>query len=73
MIKLETYVNEKLRVTKSSAVPDLIALVGSKNRKEFDSRYKQLAEYLKNDSDLPIAELEYRKDDVKIISRKYEN
>ena len=73
MIKLETYVNEKLRVTKSSPEIDLLALMESKNIKEFDSRYKQLAEYLKNDSDLPIAELEYRKDDVKIISRKYEN
>ena len=73
MKKLETYVNEKLKITKSSAIPDLIGLLESKDRKEFDSRYKQLAEYLKNDSDLPIAELEYRKDDVKIISRKYEN
>ena len=47
MKKLETYVNEKLKVTKISSVPDLIALLESKNIKEFDSRYKQLAEYLK--------------------------
>ena len=69
MIKLETYVNEKLRVTKSSAVPDLIALVGSKNRKDFESRFKQIAEYLKYDSDLPIVEMEYRNNVIKNISK----
>ena len=73
MIKLETYVNEKLRVTKNVAIPDLFALVGSKNRKDFEYRYKQFAEYLKYDSDLPVAELEYRNKDVKRISRKHEN
>ena len=73
MRKLETYVNEKLRVTKNSAIPDLITLVGSKNRKDFEYRYKQFAEYLKYDSDLPVAELEYRNKDVKRISRKHEN
>ena len=73
MRKLETYVNEKLRVTKSSAVSDLIALAGSKNRKDFESRFKQLAEYLKYDSDLPIAELEDWKNGFKKLSRKYEN
>lgn len=73
MIKLETYVNEKLRVTKSSAVPDLIALARSKNIKDFESRFKQLAEYLKYDSDLPIAELEDWKNGFKKLSRKYEN
>ena len=73
MRKLETYVNEKLRVIKNSDIPDLITLVGSKNRKDYESRYKQLAEYLKYDSDLPIAELEHRNNDVKSISRKHEN
>ena len=73
MRKLETYVNEKLRVNKTSAIPDLITLVGSKNRKDFEYRYKQFAEYLKYDSDLPAAELEYRNKDVKRISRKHEN
>ena len=73
MRNLKTYVNEKLRVTKGSSVPDLITLVGSKNRKDYESRYKQLAEYLKYDSDLPIAELEHRNNDVKSISRKHEN
>lgn len=73
MRKLETYVNEKLRVTKGSPVPDLITLVGSKNRKDYESRVKHLGEYLKYDSDLPIAEMKYRNSDVKNISRKYEN
>ena len=73
MKKLEEFVIEKLKVTKSLAIPDLITLVGSKNRKDYESRYKQLAEYLKYDSDLPIAELEYRNSDVKNISRKHEN
>ena len=55
MRNLETYVNEKLRVTKDIYVPDLIALLKSKDIKEFNSRCEQLSEYLKNDSDLPIA------------------
>ena len=55
MRKLETYVNEKLKVTKSSAVPDLISFLESKDKEEFDPKCKQLLEYLKNDSNLPIA------------------
>ena len=73
MIKLETYVNEKLRVTNDIYVPDLSALIESKNRKDFESRFKQLAEYLKYDSDLPIVEMEYRNNAIKNISKKYEN
>ena len=73
MIKLETYVNEKLRVTKGIATPSLIALLEAKNEAEFDSRCEQLLEYLKNDSDLPIAELQVRRDGLKRISVKYEN
>ena len=73
MKKLETYINEKLRVTKDIYVPDLIALLKSKDIKEFNSRCEQLSEYLKNDSDLPIAELEYLKDGSKKLSKKYEN
>ena len=57
MRKLETYVNEKLRVAKSAFIPDLIAIVESKDRNEFNSRCELLSEYLKNDSDLPTAEL----------------
>ena len=73
MIKLETFVNEKLKITKSSAVPDLITLIESKDRKEFDSRSNQLLEYLKNDSDLPIADLEDFEHDLKKIDQKYQN
>ena len=58
MRKLETYINEKLRITKRSYAPNLIAILESKDKQEFDSRSNQLLEYLKNDSDLPLAELE---------------
>ena len=73
MRKLETYVNEKLKVTKNSSIPDLVALLESKDIREFNSRYEQLSEYLKNDSNLPIAELEYLKGGPKQLSKKYEN
>ena len=73
MRKLETYVNEKLRVTKNSTIPDLISFLDSKDEKEFDSRCEQLLEYLKNDSGLPIAELQVRRGGFKEISVKYEN
>ena len=73
MIKLETYVNEKLRVTKNSTIPDLIDFLESKDEKEFDYRCEQLLEYLKNDSHLPIAELQVRRGGIKEISTKYEN
>ena len=73
MIKLETYVNEKLRVAKGSGIPNLISFLESKNKKYFDSKCEQLLEYLKNDSDLPIAEIEYWKNDIVRLSRKYEN
>ena len=72
MIKLETYVNEKLKVTKNSSVPDLIALLESKDRKEFNAKDLRLVEYLKNDSDLPIAELENSNNGLKVLSSKYE-
>ena len=73
MRNLETYVNEKLRVTKGSDIPNLISFLKSKDKKEFDSKGEQLLEYLKNDSDLPIAELEDYKNGIIRISRKYEN
>ena len=73
MRKLETYVNEKLKVTKSSSVPDLISFFEAKNKEEFDSKCKQLLEYLTNDSNLPIAEVEYLKNGFSRLSRKYEN
>ena len=73
LINLETFVNEKLRVAKSSFIPDLIALLESKDRNEFNSRCKQLIEYLKNDSGLPMAELEVSKTGFKQLLREYEN
>lgn len=73
MINLETFVNEKLKVTKSSAVPDLISFLESKTKKEFEPKCKQLLEYLKNDSNLPMAELEVLESGFKQLSRKYEN
>ena len=73
MRKLETFVNEKLRVTKGSGIPNLISFLESKDEKEFDSRCEQLLEYLKNDSNLPIAELQVRRRGFKEISTKYEN
>ena len=73
MIKLETYVNEKLRVTKNSTIPDVIDFLESKDEKEFYSRCEQLLEYLKNDSNLSMAELQVRRRGFKEISTKYEN
>ena len=73
MRKLETYVNEKLKVTKSSSVPYLISFLESKDKEEFDSKCKQLLEYLTNDSALPIADVEYLKNGFSRLSRKYEN
>ena len=72
LINLETFVNEKLRVTKGSGIPNLISFLTSKDNKEFDSKCEQLLEYLKNDSDLPIAELEDWKNGIIRLSRKYE-
>ena len=73
MRNLETYVNEKLRVVKGSFMPDLIAIAESKTKQEFDSKYKRLLDYLKNDSDLPIAELEVSAGGFKKLLREYEN
>ena len=75
MIKLETYVTEKLRVTKSAVVPDLIAIVESTDINEFNSKCERLSKYLKNDSDLPTAELKDLKNNLNLkqLSRKYEN
>ena len=73
MRKLEEFVIEKLRVTKRAYTPNLIAILESKDKKEFDSRSNQLLEYLKNDSNLAIAELQVRRGGFKEISTKYEN
>ena len=73
MRKLETYVNEKLRVAKSAFKPDLIAIAESKTKQEFDSKYNRLLDYLKNDSDLPKAELEVSTSGFKKLLREYKN
>ena len=73
MRKLETYINEKLRVTKSSREIDLVDLVECKTIKEYESKCLQLIEYLKDDSALPIAELEEFKPGLKRLSLKYKD
>ena len=57
MRKLETYVNEKLKVTKGSGVPNLLLLLECTNIEEFNLQLRNLLEYLKDDMDLPIADL----------------
>ena len=73
MRKLETYINEKLRVTKGSDVPNLLSILESSNKAEFNLQLKNLLEYLKDDSDLPIAELDGYQNDFKILGTKYKN
>ena len=73
MRKLEEFVIEKLRVTKSSREIDLLDLMECKTVKEYESKCLQLMEYLKNDSDLPIAELEEFKAGLKRLSSKYKD
>ena len=73
MRKLETYINEKLKVTKGSGVPNLLSILDSNNREEFNLQLKKLLEYLKDDSDLPIAELDGYQNDFKILAAKYKN
>ena len=73
MRKLETYINEKLKVTKGSGVPNLISILESVNREEFNLQLKKLLEYLKDDSDLPIADLEDGQTGYKKLDMKYQN
>ena len=73
MKRLETFINEKLKVTKSSGFPNLISILESKNEEEYNLQRKNLAEYLKDDSGLPIAEMEDFKNDLIHLSRKYQN
>ena len=73
MIKLETYVNEKLKVTKGSGVPNLLSPLECTNIEEFKLQLRNLLEYLKNDSDLPIADLEEVQNDLKGLDEKYQN
>ena len=73
MRKLEEFITEKLRVTKSSRELDLLDLVKCKTIKEYESKCLQLIKYLKDKSDLPIAELEDFKNSLKRLSVKYKN
>ena len=73
MRKLEEFVIEKLKVTKGSDVPNLLSILDSTNREEFNLQLKNLLEYLKDDSDLPIADLEEVHDDLKKLDEKYQN
>ena len=74
MRKLETYINEKLKVTKGSGVPNLLSILDSTNKEEFNLQLKNLLEYLKDDSDLPIADLEdIENGRFKKIDPKYKN
>ena len=73
MRKLETYINEKLKVTKGSGVPNLISILEFVNREEFNLQLKKLLEYLKDDSDLPIADLEDDQNGYKKLDMKYQN
>ena len=73
MRKLETYINEKLKVTKGSGVPNLLSILESDNREEFNLQLKKLLEYLKDDSDLLIADLEDGQNGYKKLDMKYQN
>ena len=73
MRKLEEFVIEKLKVTKGSGVPNLISILEFANREEFNLQLKKLLEYLKDDSDLPIADLEDDQNGYKKLDMKYQN
>ena len=73
MKRLETFVNEKLRVTKASGVPSLISILESTNRKEYNLQCENLLAYLKDDSGSPIAELDNWDNDYMKLERKYQN
>ena len=73
MIKLKEFVIEKLKVTKESGVPNLLSILESTNREEFNLQLINLLECLKDDSNLPIADLEEVHDDLKKLDEKYQN
>ena len=73
MRKLEEFVIEKLKVTKESGVPNLLSILESTNREEFNLQLINLLECLKDDSNLPIADLEEVHDDLKKLDEKYQN
>ena len=73
MRNLETYINEKLKVTKGSDVPNLLSILDSTNREEFMLQCENLLVYLKDNSYLPIAELDGYQNDLKSLDAKYQN
>lgn len=77
MRKLEEFVTEKLKISKGSIsgskTPDLIAILTSKYKEDYKSKCQQISEYLKNDSDLPVAELKDSENGLKKLARKYQN
>ena len=73
MKKLEEFVIEKLKVTKGSGIPNLLSILESTNREEFNLQLINLLECLKDDSNLPIADLEEVHDDLKKLDEKYQN
>ena len=73
MKKLEEFVIEKLKVTKGSGIRNLISILESTNREEFNLQLINLLECLKDDSNLPIADLEEVHDDLKKLDEKYQN
>ena len=73
MKNLEEFVIEKLKVTKGSGVPNLLSILESTNSKDYAAQCKNLLDYLKNDSDLPVAELNDSQYNLKRLDRKYQN
>lgn len=73
MKRLEEFVIEKLKVTKGSGVPNLLSLLECTNIEEFNLQLRNLLEYLKDDSDLSIADLEEVQNDLKKLDTKYQN
>jgi hypothetical protein len=72
MKQLTELINEKLRISKGPVVPDLIALIESKDKNDFIVRLQQLLEYVKNDNELPIAEMIDWHSGLKKLARKYQ-
>ena len=73
MKKLEEFVIEKLKVTKGSGVPNLLSMLECTNIEEFNLQLRNLLEYLKDDSNLPMADLEEVQNDLKKLDEKYQN
>ena len=73
MKNLEEFVIEKLKVTKGSGVPNLLSILESINREEFMLQCENLLVYLKDNSYLPIAELDGYQNDLKSLDTKYQN